>query len=174
MTPIRASIVGPSFSATRISASLEACHSAASCSAFGSFVMYLRARGSDYRRFAAHHNHNRNQRNQPQPSVLGVAWTRDAGRQSISSRICQTCLRQPKFGVREMGSQIVMDRTGDTRHIFDNQDRAEVAKAERRFRELTGAGFTAAVRSGQGEQRIIRSFDPTAEETLFYPRLVGG
>jgi hypothetical protein len=39
---------------------------------------------------------------------------------------------------------------------------------------LTGAGFTAAVRSGLGEQRIIRSFDPKAEETLFYPRLVGG
>jgi hypothetical protein len=50
----------------------------------------------------------------------------------------------------------------------------EVAKAEQRFTELTGAGFTAAVRSGPGEQRIIRSFDPTAEETLFYPRLVGG
>ena len=79
-----------------------------------------------------------------------------------------------KFGVREMASQIVMDRTGDTRHTFDNQDRAEVEKAEQRFKELTGAGFTAAVRSGPGEQRVIRSFDPTAEETLFYPRLVGG
>src|SRR3954469_25083447 len=84
------------------------------------------------------------------------------------------CPRQLPFGVREMPSQIVMDRTGDTRHIFDNQDRAEVAKAEQRFRELTSVGFTAAVRSGLGEQRIIRSFDPTAEETLFYPRLVGG
>ena len=79
-----------------------------------------------------------------------------------------------KFGVREMASQIVMDRTGDTRHTFDIQDRAEVEKAERRFMELTGSGFTAAVRSGPGEQRVIRSFDPTAEETLFYPRLVGG
>jgi hypothetical protein len=79
-----------------------------------------------------------------------------------------------KFGVREMASQIVMDRTGDTRHIFDNQDRAEIEKAEQRFKELTGAGFTAAVRSGPGEQRVIRAFDPAAEETLFYPRLVGG
>ena len=74
----------------------------------------------------------------------------------------------------KMATQIVMDRTGDTRHTFDIHDRAEVEKAERRFRELTGAGFTAAVRSGPGEQRVIRSFDPTAEETLFYPRLVGG
>jgi hypothetical protein len=79
-----------------------------------------------------------------------------------------------QFGVREMATQIVMDRTGDTRHTFNIQDRAEVEKAERRFMELTGAGFTAAVRSGPGEQRVIRSFDPTAEETLFYPRLVGG
>jgi hypothetical protein len=73
-----------------------------------------------------------------------------------------------------MASQIVMDRGGDTRHIFNNQDRAEVAKAEQRFMELTGTGFTAAVRTCPGEQRVIRSFDPTAEETLFYPRLIGG
>jgi hypothetical protein len=59
---------------------------------------------------------------------------------------------------REMASQIVLDRSGDTRHMFNNQDRAEVAKAEQRFKDLTGAGFTAAVRSGPGEQRIIRSF----------------
>ena len=97
----------------------------------------------------------------------------DAGRQRSTPGL-PNLPQAAKFGVREMASQMVMDRTGDTRHIFNNQDRAEVAKAEQRFRELTGAGFTAAVRSGPGEQRIIRSFDPTAEETLFYPRLVGG
>jgi hypothetical protein len=73
-----------------------------------------------------------------------------------------------------MASQIVMDHTGDSRHTFDVQDRAELDEAEWRFKALTGAGFTAAVRSGPGEQRVIRAFDPTAEETLFYPRLVGG
>ena len=31
-----------------------------------------------------------------------------------------------------MATQIVMDRTGDTRHTFDTHDRAEVEKAERR------------------------------------------
>jgi hypothetical protein len=109
----------------------------------------------------------------PTIPVLGVAWTRMwAGNDQLTG--LPNSLGAAKFGVREMASQIVMDRTGDTRHIFDNQDRAEVTKAEQRFRELTGAGFTAAVRSGRGEQRIIRSFDPTAEETLFYPRLVGG
>src|SRR5258707_2242004 len=43
MTPTRASIVGPPDVATRIKASIAACHSAASCSAFGSLVMYLPA-----------------------------------------------------------------------------------------------------------------------------------
>jgi hypothetical protein len=73
-----------------------------------------------------------------------------------------------------MAIQIVMDRTGDTRHTFDAGDRAAVEEAKKRFMELTDAGFTAAVRTGPGEQRIIRSFDPSAEETLFHPRLVGG
>jgi hypothetical protein len=73
-----------------------------------------------------------------------------------------------------MAIQIVMDRTGDTRHTFDAGDRAAVEKAKKRFMELTGAGFTAAARTGPGEPRLIRDFDPTAEETLFYPRLVGG
>jgi hypothetical protein len=73
-----------------------------------------------------------------------------------------------------MAIQIVMDRAGDTRHRFDADDRAAVEEAKKRFMELTNVGFTSAVRTGPGEQRIVRSFDPTAEETLFYPRLVGG
>jgi hypothetical protein len=46
MTPIRANIVGPPDVATKIRASIAACHSAASCSAFGSFVMKLPASSS--------------------------------------------------------------------------------------------------------------------------------
>ena len=45
-----------------------------------------------------------------------------------------------------MATQIVMDHTGDTRHQFDPADAGAVAEAERRFKELTGAGFTAAMR----------------------------
>jgi hypothetical protein len=41
MTPMRANIAGPSFSATSNSACMAACHSSASCSALGSSVMYL-------------------------------------------------------------------------------------------------------------------------------------
>jgi hypothetical protein len=74
----------------------------------------------------------------------------------------------------KMATQIVMDHTGDTRHQFDPADVVAVAEAERRFGELTGAGFTAAKRLGGGKSEVLRSFDPTAEETLFIPRLKGG
>ena len=73
-----------------------------------------------------------------------------------------------------MATQIVMDHTGDSRHQFDPRDAEAVAKAEKRFRQLTGAGFTAAVRTASGESRRVKGFDLTADETLFFPRLVGG
>jgi hypothetical protein len=73
-----------------------------------------------------------------------------------------------------MATQIVMDHNGDSRHNFDPEDAKALLKAEQRFRELTGSGYTAAVRSASGEPVITRSFDPAAKETLFYPRLVGG
>jgi hypothetical protein len=78
------------------------------------------------------------------------------------------------LGGLAMATQIVMNHTGDSRHYFDARDGQALAKAEERFNKLTGAGFTAAVRTAAGEVSRIRSFDPTAEETLFFPRLVGG
>ena len=73
-----------------------------------------------------------------------------------------------------MATQIVMDHTGDSRHCFDADDTNALLKAEERFKALTSAGFTASVRDTTGVTTVIRSFDPTAKETLFYPRLVGG
>jgi hypothetical protein len=72
-----------------------------------------------------------------------------------------------------MARQIVMDSTGDTRHEFNPADTTALADAERRFNELTGAGFTAAVRRGEGRSELVRSF-AAAEETVFFPRLKGG
>jgi len=70
--------------------------------------------------------------------------------------------------------QIVMDRTGDTRHEFKADDAQALKAAEERFRELTGVGFTAAARTEGGQSKLIRSFDGTVQETLFFPRLQGG
>jgi hypothetical protein len=73
-----------------------------------------------------------------------------------------------------MATQIVMDHTGDRRYPFDPQNAEAVAKAEERFKELTGAGYFAAARTSAGESHRLKSFDPNVEETLFFPRLVGG
>ena len=73
-----------------------------------------------------------------------------------------------------MHTQIVMDHTGDSRHNFNPNDYVEVLDARRRFRELTEAGYTAAKKTGNGTSEVVRQFDPTATETLFIPRLVGG
>ena len=53
-----------------------------------------------------------------------------------------------------MAKQIVMNATGDTRHEFGPADAAAVAEASTRFRELTGAGYTAAVRRGAGASEL--------------------
>jgi hypothetical protein len=73
-----------------------------------------------------------------------------------------------------MATQIVMNQSGDSRYFFRATDVNELARAEKRFNELTGKGFTAAVRTAPGQVARIQSFDPAAEKTLFYPRLVGG
>jgi hypothetical protein len=72
-----------------------------------------------------------------------------------------------------MAVQIVMDHTGDRRDYFNTDDAQALSNAERRFKMLTDGGFTAAVRDAAGVT-VTRSFDPKAEETLFFPRLVGG
>jgi hypothetical protein len=73
-----------------------------------------------------------------------------------------------------MAIQLVMDHSGDTRHWYDTTDERSLIEAKERFRQLSEQGYTAAVRGQDGSSTIVRSFDPTAEETLFVPRLVGG
>ena len=73
-----------------------------------------------------------------------------------------------------MPTQIVMDHNGDTRHEFDNNEVEALRRAEQRFIQLTGRGFTAAIRTDPGEVTKISAFDPKADETVFFPRIVGG
>jgi len=74
-----------------------------------------------------------------------------------------------------MAVQIVMDRSGDTRHEFDVADAKALQRAEERFRELTGSGFRAVALSGDGSPgKLLRKFDPEVEQTLFIPQLQGG
>lgn len=74
-----------------------------------------------------------------------------------------------------MGVQIVMDRSGDTRHEFDVSDLTSIALAEERFQKLTGSGFRAvALGKNGGHGELIGTFDPKVEQTLFIPQLKGG
>ncbi len=73
-----------------------------------------------------------------------------------------------------MAKQIVMDATGDRKYEFDPADTAALKRAERRFKELTRAGFVAAARTSRGQSELMREFSPAAEETVFFPRLKGG
>ena len=66
-----------------------------------------------------------------------------------------------------MARQIVMDRTGDTRHNFDAKNADALLNAEQRFKELTGAGFTAAVRTPSGEAVVKRTFLPPTRRCSF-------
>lgn len=74
-----------------------------------------------------------------------------------------------------MHEQIIMDRTGDTRHAFDPTDADDVALALDRFRDLIGKGYRAVALGKDGQPgTLLRDFDPTAQETLFIPQLEGG
>ena len=74
-----------------------------------------------------------------------------------------------------MGTQIIAwTSTAILGITSDAKDVKALLEAERRFKALTGAGFTAATRTASGESVVTRTFDPTVEETLFFPRLVGG
>lgn len=73
-----------------------------------------------------------------------------------------------------MAVQLIMDHAGDTRHYFNTDDVGALSKAQERFELLIRLGFTAALREADGRATVVRSFDPMVEETLFYPRLIGG
>lgn len=73
-----------------------------------------------------------------------------------------------------MPTQIIMDRTGDTRHQFDATTPAEVTDAEKRFNEMIGKGHVAIDMKNDGTGKVIKAFDPTVETTIFRPFLIGG
>ena len=94
---------------------------------------------------------------------------------SVATQAAESIEKSRSCGSAAKCVQIVMNHHGDTRHEFDAADVEAVALAEERFRELTGSGFRAAALSGDGSPgRLIRSFDPQVEQTLFIPQLKGG
>jgi hypothetical protein len=66
----------------------------------------------------------------------------------------------------------ILDHTGHSElHFTKNQ----TTKAMAKFEALIKQGSTAATRkAGETDYTVTRSFDPTADETLFIPQMKGG
>lgn len=75
----------------------------------------------------------------------------------------------------EGGIIVVLDRSGDTKHIWDRSSDIEVEEARSLFDRMKAKGMQAwsVTRKGDKDRRITE-FDPQAEKIIFAPALVGG
>ena len=74
-----------------------------------------------------------------------------------------------------MGEMRILDESGDTKKIWDPDNKDEVKDAERTFKDLTQKGFKAFTVDKKGEKgKPIDEFDPEAGKMILVPRLVGG
>jgi len=69
-----------------------------------------------------------------------------------------------------------LDKTGDTRVMWDRGNKDEVEAARRQFTDLKKKGFIAYRAEGKEGTRgeVIRDFDPDAERIILVKQLVGG
>lgn len=73
------------------------------------------------------------------------------------------------------GELCVMDKTGDTKTIWDKSNPDEVAVARETFDKLKKKMYIAYSVGKDGEKgKVINEFDPDAEKLIMSPPLVGG
>ena len=74
-----------------------------------------------------------------------------------------------------MGTLSVLDRTGDTKLIWDSGNADEVAAARKTFKDLKGKGFIAySVKRKGAKGKAMASFDPDTERIIMSPPMAGG
>ena len=74
-----------------------------------------------------------------------------------------------------MGVLQTMDRTGDTKIVWDSDNADEVASARRTFNDLKNKGYRAySVRKSGKRKDLITNFDPNAESLIMAPPMAGG
>ncbi len=85
----------------------------------------------------------------------------------------ETLADVPKgFGVME-----IMDRSGDTKKIWDPTKPAEVEDARRTFKDLKAKGYTAFLVKDDKDGTAgvqMSSFDPQAGRMIMRPQMQGG
>lgn len=83
-----------------------------------------------------------------------------------------------ELAVAEPGKSVlaIMDGTGDSRHIWDSANPAEVKAAKDMFDSLKADGYTAyRVTGKKGEKgEVMHEFDEKAERVIMAPPVVGG
>jgi hypothetical protein len=68
----------------------------------------------------------------------------------------------------------ILDQSGHSTEVFDKADKVSMEAAEKRFTELTGKGFRAAEKKGDGKHDVGKTFNPDANDMVFVPPLAGG
>jgi len=73
------------------------------------------------------------------------------------------------------GVMNIMDETGHRQLQWNISDPKQIAAARKTFDRLILRGHTAfGANSGSDLKRTITAFDPTLEEVVMVPRIVGG
>ena len=74
------------------------------------------------------------------------------------------------------GELAIMDRTGDTKILWDRTKPEEVENARASFDRLRRSGYLAYTVTGKDGSRgeMITEFDPNAERIILSPPMVGG
>ena len=75
----------------------------------------------------------------------------------------------------EVGVMVILDRSGDTKHIWNRNNADEVETMRDLFNRMIAKGMQAwsVTRKGDKDRRVTE-FDPQAEKVIFAPALVGG
>lgn len=74
-----------------------------------------------------------------------------------------------------MGELRILDETGDTKLIWDQENEDEVEAAEATFDKLTGKGHKAFRVDGKGEKdKGMKKFDSKAEKLILVPPMQAG
>ena len=74
-----------------------------------------------------------------------------------------------------MGTLAVLDRSGDTKTLWNPDNQAEVDAAKATFTSLRAKGYLAYRVIGDGAKgEQIQAFDPRAGSIILTPPLVGG
>jgi hypothetical protein len=73
------------------------------------------------------------------------------------------------------GELAIMDPSGDTKVMWDSDNKDEVETAKETFLKLKKKGYIAYTVKGKGEKgEIMKDFDPNAERIVMVPLPVQG